>query len=60
MNIYGIGTDIVNINRIKNLLSKKNSSFKKGTALRANSSLYMRLDKIVNSNFSFKIDGAIF
>ena len=29
MNIYGIGTDIVNINRIKNLLSKKNSSFKK-------------------------------
>ena len=33
MNIFGIGTDIVNINRIKNLLSKKNSSFKKGYSL---------------------------
>ena len=29
MNIYGIGTDIVNINRIKALIKKKNNTFKK-------------------------------
>ena len=29
MNIYGIGTDIVNINRIKNAINKKNQVFKK-------------------------------
>tara|TARA_Y100001970_G_scaffold293848_1_gene443838 strand:- start:25071 stop:25460 length:390 start_codon:yes stop_codon:yes gene_type:complete len=29
MNIYGIGTDIVNIKRIKILINKKKSSFKK-------------------------------
>ena len=28
MNIYGIGTDIVNINRIKNSIRKHNSTFK--------------------------------
>ena len=28
MNIYGLGTDIVNINRIKNVLGKKNKTFK--------------------------------
>ena len=29
MNIYGIGTDIVNINRIKNAIKKNNQAFKK-------------------------------
>ena len=29
MNIHGIGTDIVNIKRIKRLLKTKNSTFKK-------------------------------
>ena len=29
MNIYGIGTDIVNINRIKNAFKKNSNSFKK-------------------------------
>ena len=29
MNIYGIGTDIVNINRIKNAIKKNNKDFKK-------------------------------
>ncbi len=29
MNIYGIGTDIVNINRIKNVINKNNQIFKK-------------------------------
>ena len=29
MNIYGIGTDIVNINRIKSAINRKNQSFKK-------------------------------
>ena len=29
MNIYGIGTDIVNINKIKALIKKKNNTFKK-------------------------------
>ena len=29
MNIYGIGTDIVNVNRIKNLIKKNNQKFKK-------------------------------
>ena len=29
MNIYGIGTDIVNINRIKKVIKKNNQSFKK-------------------------------
>ena len=29
MNIYGIGTDIVNIERIKKLINKKKSLFKK-------------------------------
>ncbi len=29
MNIYGIGTDIVNVNRIKNAIKKNNKSFKK-------------------------------
>tara|TARA_B100001029_G_C15058617_1_gene456486 strand:- start:1719 stop:2108 length:390 start_codon:yes stop_codon:yes gene_type:complete len=29
MNIYGIGTDIVNINRIKSAINRKNQAFKK-------------------------------
>ena len=29
MNIFGIGTDIVNVNRIKNAIKKNNKSFKK-------------------------------
>tara|TARA_B100001996_G_C18572479_1_gene558978 strand:- start:604 stop:993 length:390 start_codon:yes stop_codon:yes gene_type:complete len=29
MNIYGIGTDIVNVNRIKNAIKKNNKAFKK-------------------------------
>ncbi len=29
MNIYGIGTDIVNINRIKTIIKKNNQSFKR-------------------------------
>ncbi len=29
MNIYGIGTDIVNVNRIKNAIKKNNKTFKK-------------------------------
>ena len=29
MNIYGIGTDIVNVNRIKNAIKKNNQAFKK-------------------------------
>jgi len=29
MNIYGIGTDIVNVNRIKNAINKNNKAFKK-------------------------------
>ena len=29
MNIYGIGTDIVNVDRIKNAIKKNNKSFKK-------------------------------
>ena len=29
MNIYGIGTDIVNINRIKSIIKKNNQAFKK-------------------------------
>ena len=29
MNIYGIGTDIVNVNRIKNAIKKHNQAFKK-------------------------------
>ena len=29
MNIYGLGTDIVNVNRIKSILKKNNQSFKK-------------------------------
>ena len=29
MNIYGIGTDIVNINRIKKVIKKNNQAFKK-------------------------------
>ncbi len=29
MNIYGIGTDIVNVNRIKDLIKKNNQTFKK-------------------------------
>ena len=28
MNIYGIGTDIVNVNRIKNVIKKNNKAFK--------------------------------
>jgi len=28
MNIYGIGTDIVNVNRIKNIIKKNNKAFK--------------------------------
>jgi hypothetical protein len=30
MNIYGIGTDIVNINRIKMIIKKNNQSLKDG------------------------------
>ena len=29
MNIYGIGTDIVNVNRIKSAIKKNNQAFKK-------------------------------
>ena len=29
MNIYGIGTDIVNVNRIRNAIKKNNKTFKK-------------------------------
>jgi len=29
MNIYGIGTDIVNVNRIKNIIKKNKQTFKK-------------------------------
>ena len=29
MNIYGIGTDIVNVNRIKDAIKKNNQAFKK-------------------------------
>ena len=28
MNIFGIGTDIVNVNRIRSIIKKKNNSFK--------------------------------